>query len=412
MYISIHYTLVTKQCKVIAMKNCAVVCEYNPFHSGHKYQLDTIREADPNNIVCVMSGSFTQSGLPAFCDKALRAECAVMGGADAVAELPAVYSTASAQIFAEGALKIISGIKNVSHIAMGAVSDRNDIMALAEIKIAHADEFSAVLKQEMQTGKSYNAASARALVKIYGKLHPDKSIAESVLFDPNSILCIEYIVAIDKYAAYIEPFIIKRRGQSHTDLSECGEHISATAVRSAALRGEFGTVKNYIPFKYVAMEKHIAEHSPDLRLYKNMAVYALKRSGTDRLSRLRDCSEGMEFLLKNMSGRVDFDDYINAAVGKRYGKKRIYRFFTDLLLGIDKESVDKKFCTRLLACKNGFDFGILPSCVKTSNSELKRSAEKDKDIEKVLDIDKNAVALYNTLCGINGDYFNYSLIKI
>ena len=78
-----------------------------------------------------MSGAFVQSGVPAFSEKAWRAECAILGGADAVIELPVVYSTASAQLFAEGGLKIISGIKNITHLAMGAVASADEILEIA-----------------------------------------------------------------------------------------------------------------------------------------------------------------------------------------------------------------------------------------------------------------------------------------
>ena len=120
----------------------------------------------------------------------------------------------------------------------------------------------------------------------------------------------------------------------------------------------------------------------------------------------------MEFLLKDMSNLYDFDEYIDKAIGKRYSKKRLYRLFFDLLLNIDKSTTEKKFCTRLLACKNDFDFTLLPSCVKTNNADIKSSAEHDSDVRAVLDIDLKATALFNTLCRLNGDYFNYSLIKL
>ena len=116
------------------MNNCAIICEYNPFHSGHKYQLDVVRAHGASNIVCVMSGQFVQSATPAFCDKALRAECAIIGGADAVIELPAAYATASAQAFAEGAIKIIAAIKNADTLAMGATCRRRGYKTYSRYK--------------------------------------------------------------------------------------------------------------------------------------------------------------------------------------------------------------------------------------------------------------------------------------
>ncbi len=72
----------------------------------------------------------------------------------------------------------------------------------------------------------------------------------------------------------------------------------------------------------------------------------------------------------------------------------------------------EKFCTRLLGCKNGFDFSILPNTVKTNNRDIKAAAESDDDIARALAVDERAAALYNALCGVDGGYYNYSLVKI
>jgi len=84
------------------MKICAVICEFNPLHNGHKYLLDKIREQGFERIVCFMSGNFVQRAEPACADKYERAECAIKCGADAVFELPVLYATANAQVFAYG----------------------------------------------------------------------------------------------------------------------------------------------------------------------------------------------------------------------------------------------------------------------------------------------------------------------
>lgn len=48
----------------------AVICEFNPFHNGHKYLLERAREkTDADATVCFMSGNFVQRGDIAFCDK-------------------------------------------------------------------------------------------------------------------------------------------------------------------------------------------------------------------------------------------------------------------------------------------------------------------------------------------------------
>lgn len=389
------------------MKNCAVITEYNPFHTGHKYQLDTLRTLDCDNIFCVMSGPFVQSAMPAFCDKALRAECAVLGGADAVIELPTVYATASAQLFAEGGLKIVSGIKNITHLAMGAVGSADDILRVADIKITHSAEFCNTLKAELEHGKSYNAASAASLTRIYGNLYPDKPDIAALFKDPNNILCIEYISAINKYCANIQPLIIQRKGAQYNDTEVNGEYVSATAIRTADL----AHVQKYIPFNYDKICRQRTTHAADIQLYKKIALFALKRARLEDIKNLRDCSESMEYLLKNLSHLSSIDEITNAAIGKRYGQKRINRIYLDLLLGIDKSLTDKPFCTRLLACKNNFDFSLLPDYVTKSNAEIKKYAE-NPDIMSVLQVDINATALYNTISDIVGDYYNYSVVKV
>ena len=45
------------------MKTAAIICEYNPFHNGHKYHIEQTRlQHGATHIVCVMSGNFTQRG--------------------------------------------------------------------------------------------------------------------------------------------------------------------------------------------------------------------------------------------------------------------------------------------------------------------------------------------------------------
>ena len=91
------------------MKTTAVIAEYNPFHNGHFYQLNKIKEtADSDFIIVIMSGEFTQRGLPAICDKKIRTRIALEHGADLVIELPVIFSTGSAQIFALGAIIILN----------------------------------------------------------------------------------------------------------------------------------------------------------------------------------------------------------------------------------------------------------------------------------------------------------------
>ena len=81
------------------MSVIGIVCEFNPFHKGHKYLIDSVKQQG-DIVVCVMSGNYIQRGEPAIFPKDVRVEMALKNGADVVLELPFVYATASAEIFA------------------------------------------------------------------------------------------------------------------------------------------------------------------------------------------------------------------------------------------------------------------------------------------------------------------------
>ncbi len=388
------------------MTNCAIVTEYNPFHTGHKYQLDTVKSRGIDNIICVMSGNFVQSAEPAFCDKALRAECAVRGGADAVIELPALYATSSAQYFAEGALKIISKLKDIKYLAMGATADADKIYKLYDAKSKNIKTFLAALNDSLKSGKSYNAASANAYSAVCD------APCDDIFTDPNNILCLEYLATIDKYAPNTEPLIIKRIGADYGSLSTTEKYISATAIRHAVDDGNSNSICDYLPcLKDELISRHNA-HRPNLEAYGIMSVYAIKSMPLEQIRELKDCSEGLEYLIKKCSDSSTYDELLNSSVCRRYGKKRIKRLLFDALTLQNKDLLSCGFITRLLACKNNFDFSILPSLVKTNNADIKSAAVQNPELRRVLAVDERASALYNSLCGISGDYYNYSLVKV
>ena len=94
------------------MKIIGIIAEYNPFHNGHKYQIDKIREKyeDALIIICT-SSSFTQRGDISILNKWEKTKCALNNGANIVLELPYIYSTQSSDTFAKYALKILNELK-------------------------------------------------------------------------------------------------------------------------------------------------------------------------------------------------------------------------------------------------------------------------------------------------------------
>lgn len=101
------------------MKVCGVICEYNPFHNGHRLQIEKLRNMG-YSVVCVMSGSFVERGEPAVLPKEVRAECAAASGADLVLELPFPFSCFGAERFAMSGVSIMRSCGFINTLAFGS----------------------------------------------------------------------------------------------------------------------------------------------------------------------------------------------------------------------------------------------------------------------------------------------------
>ena len=144
------------------MKNVAVIAEYNPFHNGHKYQLEKIRQSGAETITVCMNGNFTQRCSPALLEKHIRAKNAVMNGADLVIELPFVFGTASAERFAFGGVHILNGLGFVDTLCFGSEYGSIEIFEeiLASLSVV---EKTGMIPYYLKQGISYPAARQRAL---------------------------------------------------------------------------------------------------------------------------------------------------------------------------------------------------------------------------------------------------------
>ncbi len=190
-----------------------IVTEYNPFHNGHKYQIEQIKKENPRAMIMViLSGFFCQRGEPALLIPQKRAAMAMANGVDLVLQLPVYASTGSAEIFASTALKSLAATGLKLRLVFGAETDAlPDLLKIAGFLIEEESSMWKFIEGELKNGISY--AGARELF-IADRLGPDKA---ALLRGPNQILAIEYLKAIQKYHLKIEPKLIKRSGSSYLD---------------------------------------------------------------------------------------------------------------------------------------------------------------------------------------------------
>lgn len=206
------------------MKTVGIIAEYNPFHNGHKYHLDEVRrQTGADYLVVVMSGDFTQRGLPAIIDKYSRARMALDGGADLVLELPVCYATGSAAWFAEGATALLDSLGCIDLLSFGSECGNIDrLTATAKTLSEESPAFTETLKRSLKEGLSYPAARETAL--------------QSSLSTPNDILGVEYCKSLFKINSAIIPHTIRRLGGAYDDPTLHEHRSSALAIRNALYR--------------------------------------------------------------------------------------------------------------------------------------------------------------------------------
>ena len=112
------------------MKIVGIIAEYNPFHNGHQYHIDqALQKTGADAAVILMSGDFVQRGAPAIAPKHLRAKAALLGGASLILELPVLFSCGSAELFARGAVSILTVLAAfpISVLAVSVAISKNSI---------------------------------------------------------------------------------------------------------------------------------------------------------------------------------------------------------------------------------------------------------------------------------------------
>lgn len=327
------------------MNICGIVAEYNPFHNGHKYHIEqTKRETDCDAIVVIMSGNFIQRGVPALFDKWIRTKMALENGADLIIELPLIYSTSSAEYFAQGSISLLDGLGVVSNISFGSdTTDIDTLKRIANVLYLEPENYKKLLQSEIKRGVSYPIARSNALKNFLKKEYDAKYIAD-ILLDPNNILGIEYLKALLYSNSMIKPLAIKRKGGDYNSTAIVDNICSATAIRELLEKNELKAVENVVPketFDTINNEILNGRAPMFLKNFENEIMYSLRKSTVEELRDIADVTEGLENLIKKAStiGKT-IDEIIDIIKTKRYTRTRIQRILLHTLLNVTKKDVE------------------------------------------------------------------------
>ena len=307
--------------------NVGIVCEYNPFHLGHRKQIDSIREKFGANtgIICAMSGNYVQRGHPAVFDKTIRAEAAIRCGADLVVELPVTTSLSSAEGFAAGGVAVLSRL--CDGLCFGAeTADLRQLLGTAEALLS--EDFPKLLRRELDTGRSFPAARQAALEKM--------GLPGAILESPNNILAVEYCKAILRQSSPMQPLPIFREGSYHAKEADF-ENPSATSLRIRLQNGL--EISEYLP-------------EPAGRVFAGAPIHTLEAGQRAVLSRLRTMedaefealpfgSEGLwRKLMRESRTQATLEAIASAVKSKRYTRSRIDRMILCAFLGITVQTLE------------------------------------------------------------------------
>lgn len=301
----------------------AVICEFNPFHNGHKYLLEKARSKTGGGVIAVMSGAFTQRGEVALCSKFERAKTALQNGADLVAELPAAFAVANAERFAKGGVETAKLFGCADHLAFGCESD--DLALLTQAAFARDDaEVNKLISRRMDEGDYFPKANEYAVREVLGDEVAD------ILKSPNNILAAEYIRALR--GSGIKPLPVKRKGAGH-DSETVSENIaSASYIRKLIRGGKDAT--GFVPG--LPAEITFPEN------LDRPALYRLRNMTPGELRLLPDVGEGLENrILSAARESSNLEQLIESVKTKRYTRARICRIIACALIGITDELQQK-----------------------------------------------------------------------
>ncbi|WP_139492873.1 nucleotidyltransferase [Brevibacillus dissolubilis] len=326
------------------MKTVGLVVEYNPLHNGHRYHYEAAKEATgADACVIVMSGNFLQRGEPALVSKWARAEMALRLGVDLVIELPVPYATATAELFALGAVSIMDRLGVVDAVCFG--SESGDIEWMRPLARVLADEppaFAEALREGLSEGLPYPSAYARAA----GHYMQAAGYGTVPIDQPNNILGLNYLIALERLGSRMEAATIKRqKAEYHQETITDARIASATALRKLLFedRAPLGELASYVPKTTldVLKQEFAAGYGPmSWDAFRQPLFHRLLTMSPAELAGYHEVEEGIEHrIMQAVKSASSVQEIIAMAKTKRFTWNRLQRMLLSVLLDLTKSKM-------------------------------------------------------------------------
>lgn len=320
------------------MHVCGIIAEYNPFHSGHAYQIAQAREKSGCDFcVVVMSGDFVQRGAPALADKYIRTRQALADGADLVLMLPVYGSTASAEGFARTGVAALVTTGIIDTISFGCEEPSicaDSYRDLArELNREHA-AFRELLAARLSDGKTYAQARIDAIQSFFSN-----RLDLSPLEQPNNLLAFEYVRALEYFDKNMRLCPVRRLGSYH---DEAVHHAfaSASACRRALLSDHDLALQTLVTNGQLLARSGsiLADYAKEYPFLQEndmsqMLHYALLTQTAEGFEQIQDCGSDLSArILRQLDSYENFSQFCDILKNKSVTHARISRVLTHILL--------------------------------------------------------------------------------
>ena len=377
------------------MRTVGIICECNPFHAGHGYLINQAKESGADAVIALMSGCFVQRGEAAIADPVSRAEILLLGGADAVLELPFPYSAGSAEFFGGAGVEILDRL-GVRELWFG--SECGDLERLERLSGALDDPAFWARYAESDEGNEGTAAAFFSCLREFCK---DTAPCLS-----NDILAISYLRALRQRNSKIKPVTIKRVGSAYREdsIREQAEFPSATALRRLWHENGLQTLLPYLPKgaeKILTASAKKGTAPADLKNAEALILGHFRLTERERLEHIAELSGGLGNRLAELSAAADsLESLLALAETKKYPLSRLQRGILFALTEISREDLKSApaYVRLLAANETGCDF--LASCRKSSQLPIvtrKADLPKTPEAQRQATWEEKAYALY-ALC--------------
>lgn len=334
------------------MNITGIIAEYNPFHNGHNYQLTTAKkETDADYLIIILSGNFVQRGAPALIDKYTRTKMALLQGASLVIELPALWSTASAEYFAGAGVCLLDQLGCVNTLCYGCETPPDDAASsrvyqtLLSYLQQETPPYKKYLADGLKTGSSYALARQNALLSLLPDT--DQAMALEILKNPNNILALEYEKALAHTSSPIRSHPVLRQGNGYHCAQLAASFASATAIRRflASRPSCRGTLRQQEPLRHAMPSAALRllfsyeQHYPFL--YENdcsqMLHYCLLSHAAAGFGDYADCSPDLSNrIVRHLEAYTGYSDFCMLLKSRHLAYTRISRMLMHILLDIRK----------------------------------------------------------------------------